>query len=1022
MRIHRLALEAFGPFPDAVAIDLDDLTSTGLFLIHGPTGAGKTSLLDAIAYALYADVPGSRSKKGLRSDHAPRDRVPRVELEFTAGGRRLRIRRSPEFVRPKLRGPGTVAVPAKVTLEEHRAGAWVAISARHDEIAEEIHTVLGMGLSQFAKVVVLPQGDFAAFLRASAEDRRELLERLFDITAFADVEAWLAERRRTSAAAADGAKTELAGLLARIDDATADAGSPGPDSPEVESAEHQDRIELGAADALEALTHTLHTLLDLADHEVSTALADADAASLAERSAAGALSTAIQRRDRRDRAHQALARLAALDAELDVQHARRVAIDRAHRAQHVSGHLAAWRRARNAAVAAESAVLGGTSALSAAGLPTGSQDLEVALRRLRTLDEVAHELDSLHGRSAALAERRAAAQERREATEQQVSALRAAVTDLEQREAAERTRLADLEQSAPDLDAARAGIRAVIDLDSLWAVVEADEAEVRELQARRRILQDDALAARTHHLDLRERHLDGMAAELADQLAPGHPCPVCGSAEHPDIASSADPVRREDLTAAEADAVAAQAAVREVDLALATVQAREAERRVGLGGLDRPGLDERRALAEEALRRAERAASELAELRLALVTTRSAVASHRGALQAAEIEAAGLTGTVQALREDEEHLAREIGRRRREHAGCPCRSAGPGEGPAAPGRARHDAVGELLGRVAELQRAHATALAEATLVERDTLSALAAASFDGVEAADAAALPADEVQALEDAVARHEADRIAAVALLADPDVAAELGAPAIDVEALVEADAQSRRQLLAAARALSRAESRRAVLARLVPATLEAADRRDQLRDQAQRVRDLADTVAGLGPGNVRRMRLTAYVLAARLERVVSFANDRLGVLGSGRYLLEHTDEKVGATRSGLGLRVLDQWTGQARDTSSLSGGETFMASLALALGLADAVRAESGGHDLSTLFIDEGFGSLDDESLEEVMAVLDGLQDGGRTVGVVSHVADLRTRIPRQLRVRKTPDGSFVTTSPSAASAAAS
>jgi exonuclease SbcC len=157
--------------------------------------------------------------------------------------------------------------------------------------------------------------------------------------------------------------------------------------------------------------------------------------------------------------------------------------------------------------------------------------------------------------------------------------------------------------------------------------------------------------------------------------------------------------------------------------------------------------------------------------------------------------------------------------------------------------------------------------------------------------------------------------------------------------------------------------------------------------------------------------MRLSAFVLAARLEKVVTLANERLKAMGDGRYQLRHTDGLAArGARSGLGLEVLDLWTGQPRDTSSLSGGESFMASLALALGLADAVREEAGGFDLQTLFVDEGFGTLDDESLEQVIEVLDALREGGRAVGVVSHVAELRSRIPSQVVVSKTERGSTV------------
>jgi DNA repair protein SbcC/Rad50 len=150
--------------------------------------------------------------------------------------------------------------------------------------------------------------------------------------------------------------------------------------------------------------------------------------------------------------------------------------------------------------------------------------------------------------------------------------------------------------------------------------------------------------------------------------------------------------------------------------------------------------------------------------------------------------------------------------------------------------------------------------------------------------------------------------------------------------------------------------------------------------------------------------------VLAARLEEVAAAASHRLLRMTAGRYSLVHTDSRRGGGRSGLGLLACDAWTGADRDTSTLSGGETFMASLALALGLADVVTEEAGGTRIEALFVDEGFGSLDEETLEEVMNVLDGLREGGRCVGIVSHVSELRQRIPAQVRVRKGHSGSTV------------
>ncbi|MFN0282030.1 MAG: SbcC/MukB-like Walker B domain-containing protein, partial [Kineosporiaceae bacterium] len=170
-----------------------------------------------------------------------------------------------------------------------------------------------------------------------------------------------------------------------------------------------------------------------------------------------------------------------------------------------------------------------------------------------------------------------------------------------------------------------------------------------------------------------------------------------------------------------------------------------------------------------------------------------------------------------------------------------------------------------------------------------------------------------------------------------------------------------------------------------------------------------LSRCLDGTGGDNSRRMPLSAFVLAARLEQVAEAASLRLAQMSGGRFGLVHSDAaEKGVRRTGLGLQVVDEWTGRHRDTASLSGGEAFYTSLALALGLADVVSAEAGGTTIETLFVDEGFGSLDEDTLEEVMDVLDDLRSGGRVVGLVSHVADLRDRMPARLEVVKGRTGS--------------
>ena len=196
MRLHHLEITAFGPFAGHVTVDLDRLSEAGLFLLSGPTGAGKTSVLDAVCFALYGDVPGDRSiAKRLRCDQAAPGVSPTVTLEATLSGRRFRIVRSPAWERPKKRGSGTTTQQASVTISERVDGAWTPLSSRLDETGHLVTRLVGMNLAQFTQVAMLPQGRFQAFLRAKSEERHQLLQRLFRTGRFEDVERWLRDRR-----------------------------------------------------------------------------------------------------------------------------------------------------------------------------------------------------------------------------------------------------------------------------------------------------------------------------------------------------------------------------------------------------------------------------------------------------------------------------------------------------------------------------------------------------------------------------------------------------------------------------------------------------------------------------------------------------------------------------------------------------------------------------------------------------------------------------------------------------------
>ena len=284
------------------------------------------------------------------------------------------------------------------------------------------------------------------------------------------------------------------------------------------------------------------------------------------------------------------------------------------------------------------------------------------------------------------------------------------------------------------------------------------------------------------------------------------------------------------------------------------------------------------------------------------------------------------------------------------------------------------------------------------------------AGFDTPQAAAAALLDDAAHRDLQRRLDAWQAEEAAVRAVLAEADTANAAQQPSADLMTAESTASAAARRTRDAASTRDAAARRCTELDRLSARAATAVRQLAPLRTEYDRVARLSALTAGTSADNERKMRLESYVLAARLEQVAAAATVRLQRMSSGRYTLVHSDDRTGRGRSGLGLHVVDAWTGRERDTATLSGGETFFASLALALGLADVVTDEAGGVRLDTLFIDEGFGSLDDQTLDEVLDVLDSLRERDRSVGIVSHVPDLRRRIHAQLEIVKGRTGSAV------------
>ncbi|MFI9193425.1 AAA family ATPase [Streptomyces californicus] len=998
MRLHRLSITAFGPFGATQEVDFDALSSAGLFLLHGPTGAGKTSVLDAVCFALYGAVPGARQSPGasLRSDHAPPGLPTEVQLELTVGGRRLEVTRSPSQPRPKKRGEGFTMEKAQSRLRGYDPErGWHALSKSHQEIGEELTQLIGMSRDQFCQVVLLPQGDFARFLRADAEARGRLLGRLFDTRRFAAVEERLAELRRGAEAKVTAADERVLALAQRTAQAAGPAGAEaGPVT-----------ARPGEPGLAEAVLAWAAIARSTARERLDTAHAALAAAEDRQRAARRALEAERELARLQQRYAQTLRRAEALEERRGEHDACQERLERARRADRVAPALELREEAERAYRAASDGLDRARSLLSPELRDAGADRLA---ELERTFQQELYALDAAREaeeRSAGIDGERLRLNREARADDELIRDADAWLADwdttrtaLKERVDASQEAATRAEQLAGLLAPARRRLDAAHRRDALAA-------DVRQAEDRLAGAREQELDARKSWLDLRERRLRGIAAELASGLVAGEPCTVCGSAEHPAPASPGDGhVDR----ATEERALAAQRSAEEAR-AHAEQQLGRVRERHAAAETEARGDDGHTSLAVAELQAlADRLADEHADAHRLAAATNPA----REALAAAEREHAERLeqrqeahGRMSARTAAREALDAEQARLEERIAAARGASASVAE--------HADLLTRRVARLADAATAvHAEQEAARRRKEADDRLSDAAfkAGFDTPEAAAATLIGTAGQRELQHRVDAWQAEAAAVADRRAERDAREAAERPAARPEAAESVHGTAERLLREAASARAAARDRCAELDRLSEQAADEVRRLGPVRQEYERIARLAGLAAGTSADNERKMRLESYVLAARLEQVAAAATARLRRMSSGRYTLVHSDARTGGRRAGLGLHVVDAWTGGERDTATLSGGETFFASLALALGLADVVTEEAGGVRLDTLFIDEGFGSLDDQTLDEVLDVLDSLRERDRSVGIVSHVADLRRRIPARLEVVKERQGSSV------------
>ena len=1118
MRLHTLIMTGIGPYAGTETIDFDRFTASGRFLLTGPTGSGKTTIIDAIVFALYGQVADSSgsSKQRLRSTLVDAAARSEVDLTFSTSAGVYRILRSPEYWRPKKRGTGTTRQNAAAKLWRLSAPGGHALDepiTRLEDVGAEVNRIVGLSRDQFTQTVVLPQGRFARFLRATSAERHTLLRDVFGTGVFDAIQAEIAERNRLTDREAQAARQALqarvevaAPLLALLpipsadddpppgalsativtDDAQKNA-EPFPAPRRTELSEAPESAELSEPAELSELAESaeLAELAQLAElagapvpdtdaiaaiGEQALARSRAALAPLAEaveraRAEAGtahaATEAAVELRQRLDRREALLAEQAELDAHRAAHDADTARLDAARRASQVTTALHRHARAlrdlaaaRDLATQALSRTLNtvGASASATSTILTDSiadstddtdstdtqdipaigpileeceailtsapqapyapedsgesqrlQHAESQLTALATRTRtLAGSLEPLVALEADLGHRRAALERdqalldtRRADLDEHIRALEARpARHAELETALETARQAEnrLPQARVDRDAALARRDAAIRAEALDTRLAASKQAVVEAT-------EVVESAKAHAAAQHRAWLEATAGSIVAELVDGEPCPVCGSPEHP---APADPeagsvsraqVEQVDAERARADEHLTERVREHSDLEREHRTALEASGMRPLAELD--GALAGAAEHLQSLARASRPLSELTEqlagfaketaaMRDALETDRTALAEDRARLEAAQ----------NALEQDRARCADACG----EHATV---------------AARHHA---LLGiaDAAESARSHLaavrTAVREATSASDDLGKALAAAGFTTASQAEQAILPAAELTALAEAVDRIRADRERVRhALTEDPRICTLTGEETADVAGarrLQEAAEETRETALAAHATASEAH-------RHLEEALEAVDRAAvRLADILAGSRALTQVAALVTGRNDASTPLATWVLLDRFAEVLVFANDRLTQMSSGRYeLVRVADETGSAGRRdrGLGLGVIDRLcAGVVRDPKTLSGGETFYVSLSLALALADVVTAESGGVAMETLFVDEGFGTLDPETLQTVLAELGRLQAGGRTVGIVSHIEELRRQVPDRIEVTTTPVGS--------------
>lgn len=1012
MRPLRLVMTAFGPYAKQQVIDFGELRGQRLFLIHGPTGGGKTTILDAICYALYGETSGERKGEQMRSQFADAQTLTEVELEFAVGEKRYRVRRRPMQMRPKKKGDGMVETKPEADLAESDGllgtGEYETTVTGDTKVRERIVQLLGFRCEQFRQVIMLPQGKFRELLLEKSEKREEILQMLFQTGLYEQLQERLSEQ-------AKGLRDQLADAQRKRELALAQA-----------KVVNEESLALTLSEKIAAVVLQDQAVKELREAEVK---------------AQGALTEAqrvIGVLDELDAAKKEHERLKAREPEIK---GWRKAVHAAEQAQKAVGEEQAMRdRASELAgrkQVADAAALGLRKAASINEKAASEQikaaghrpDADAGRQRLAKLETLRPRIVRLEKADSSLvaAKKQVAEQEAALAKEKDAIALASASAEKLAKQLGElRERAAGLESQKQLETQAQTQLAARRQLEGLQPLIPRYEKQQQRLMREREKAEQYWLKGKAHLADLLLAWKNGRAASIARDLREGEPCPVCGSREHPAPAHAAGALPSDDeLTAAQQQVDTLDAAARNSATAannqaneLAQLRTREQGLRDQLGVMAGEPVATLQTRADAQNAAVEAAAAAQQQLPLVQEQLDKAAGTAKSGQQRLETFEGNLQvsrSTVAADQAMRDECLSDLPEQLRTVAAVEVEV----------GRVRKtiEDIESAIRLTEEEAKKAANALAGAQESERSSQAELAAAEsrlkaaretfaarlqeagFASEPEYAAARLTDAQIQGLREKIDRGEK----ALAAAADRVMRAEQSAAGLarpDLETVRKAHAGAKDACDAAVAQRSDLDAQRKHLADLQKRLEQIAAGFATLDAQYRVIGKMADVANGQNP---KKLKLHRFVLGFLLDDVLSAATQRLRTMSHGRYQLQRM-QQIEDKRivGGLDLEVFDAHTGSARPVATLSGGESFQASLSLSLGLADVVQARSGGIRMETMFVDEGFGSLDSDALDEAIRAIQDLQKSGRTVGIISHVPELKQLIGARLEVTSGPAGS--------------